>query len=379
VTPDGQVALWHRDCWDLRDVPLPVAAAPTAPVSRPPRSLRIMRALAGALSRLRPGSLSGARSRGRIGAAAGARFGALARSLFRALSVALARTRVAAAAGARLGVAAAVRFGAAAGVRLRPLVSTRRRIAMTALSGVAAASMLALVIWLWPLRPDAGPPLSLASREPLAIHSARPSREDPPPRRDRTVRPIGEAAEIPAVDGMPLDELYPSLKDWVHPVTASAEYMPTFPGRLFGAERHGVMRTECGAGHCGVDLDGPRGRPIVAVAAGTVIHVDRSERGGDGRSGRYVRIQHVDGTFTAYMHMDEVAEGLAPGTAIARGQYVGTLGATAVYAAPPHLHFSLEVPNHGDRGGTHYVNPAPFLLRSTIVPVIERPDRPALN
>lgn len=343
VTPDGQVALWHHDCWDMRDVPLPVAAAPTAPVSYAPRSRRIVNALARALS--------GALSRGGSGAVAGA----------------------------RLGAAAGARLGAAAGAHLRPLVSSPRRIATVALSGVAVAGVLALVAWQWPLSPDAAPPLSLTSREPLAIHSARPSREDPPPRRSRTVRPIGVADEIPAVDGMPLDELYPSLKDWVHPVTASAEYMPTLKSRLFGSERQGVMRTECGAGHCGVDLDGPRGRPIVAVAAGTVIHVDRRERGGDGRSGRYVRVQHVDGTFTAYMHMDEVADGLVPGSPIARGQYLGTLGATAVYAAPPHLHFSLEVPNHGDHAGTHYVNPAPFLLRSTIVPVIERPERPALN
>jgi murein DD-endopeptidase MepM/ murein hydrolase activator NlpD len=158
--------------------------------------------------------------------------------------------------------------------------------------------------------------------------------------------------------------------------------MPEFGPRLFGSERHGIERPECGAGHCGVDLDGPRGRPIVAVAAGMVIHVDRSERGGDGRSGRYVRLQHEDNTFTNYMHMDDVAENLRSGTAVTRGQYLGTLGATAVYAAPPHLHFSLEVPASDARGEhipTRYVNPSPFLMRSTIVPVIERPSRPALN
>jgi hypothetical protein len=34
---------------------------------------------------------------------------------------------------------------------------------------------------------------------------------------------------------------------------------------------------------------------------------------------------------------------------------------------------------HGDWIPTRYLNPAPFLERSTIVPVIERPERPALN
>jgi Peptidase family M23 len=308
VTARGHVALWHRDCWDLRDVPLPVAAADTAPVSAP-------------VVRSRP------------------RFGAL-------------RSR-------RAGLAAPAATAVVAGVW-------------------GAAS-------LQELSPDDAPPVALVARESVAVRSAMPAREDPPPRRHRAVRPIGEADDIPLEDGKPLDELFPTLKNWIHPVTASAEYMPTFGPRLFGSERHGVGRLECGAGHCGVDLDGPRGRPIVAVAAGIVIHVDRRERGGDGRSGRYVRIQHDDGTFTAYMHMDDVADGLSPGTAVTRGQYVGTLGATAVYAAPPHLHFSLEVPTsnardaRGDHVATRYVNPAPFLLRSTIVPVIERPSRPALN
>jgi murein DD-endopeptidase MepM/ murein hydrolase activator NlpD len=308
VTSHGHVALWHRDCWDLRDVPLPVAAADTAPI---------------AVIAMRSGRRFGARSR-----------------------------RVAAVAAAALVVVAAGAWGIGSAL---------------------------------PVAADDPPPAALAAREALAVQSALPAREDPPPRRHRTVKPIGEADEIPLLDGKPLDERFPTLKSWIHPVTASAEYMPALSTRLFGAERQGVERLECGAGHCGVDLDGPRGRPIVAVAAGIVIHIDRSERGGDRRSGRYVRLQHDDGTFTAYMHMDEVAEGLAQGTAVTRGQYLGTLGATAVYAAPPHLHFSLEVPASGvnARGDHHvatrYVNPAPFLMRSTIVPVIERPSRPALN
>src|SRR5689334_3206557 len=85
VTPDGQVALWHRDCWDLRDVPLPVAAAPTAPVSSAPRSRRIMRALSGALARLRAGSPG----RALLGALAGARFRSVASALSGSLSRAL--------------------------------------------------------------------------------------------------------------------------------------------------------------------------------------------------------------------------------------------------------------------------------------------------
>jgi murein DD-endopeptidase MepM/ murein hydrolase activator NlpD len=306
VTLGGHVALWHRDCWELRDVPLVGEAGAALSAPRVKRSWR--------------------------GAGAWA----------------------------------------------------RRAAGLAAVAGAVVAGT-ALAASAWPIAADTAPPLAIAAREPLLIRGAMPAHDDAPPRAHRFVKPIEDADEVPLLDGKPLDELYPSLKDWVHPVTASAEYMPTFPPRLFGAERQGVARSECGAGHCGVDLDGPKGRPIVAVAAGIVVHAERREKGGDGRSGRYVRIRHEDGTFTAYMHMDEVAEGLEAGSVVARGQYIGTLGATAVYAAPPHLHFSLEIPNteardaRGDHTATRYVNPAPFLMRSTIAPVIERPSRPALN
>jgi murein DD-endopeptidase MepM/ murein hydrolase activator NlpD len=316
VTAGGHVELWHPACWEQRDVPLAVDAAPVEAPSAAKRRWPID------LARLRELAPTGKRAWIAGGVAA-----------------------------LLLGGALATIYGGSAD---------------------ADAPLLA-------------PAIAQVSREPLAIRGSMPTREDAPPRAPRQFKPVTDSDEIPVIDGKPLDELFPSLRGWAHPVTASAEYMPVDSPRLFGAERQGVERAECGAGHCGVDLDGPRGRPLVSVAAGTIVRVERSERGADGRSGRYVRIQHEDGTFTAYMHMDEVAEGLDLGVAVKRGQYVGTLGATATYASPPHLHFSLEIPNQGAEGSrgdhvaTHYVNPAPFLMRATILPVIERPNRPALN
>src|SRR4029079_4846048 len=106
-------------------------------------------------------------------------------------------------------------------------------------------------------------------------------------------------------------------------VSGSPELMPEQASRHFGAQRVGIERPECGEGHCGVDLDGPRGRPIVAVAAGTVVGIELSELGLDGRSGRYVRIEHDDGTLTSYMHMDQVAD-LPVGDRVAGRPYAGT-------------------------------------------------------
>ena len=244
------------------------------------------------------------------------------------------------------------------------------------LGAAVGSALVAMVVGQWVLGEMAPPPpaslanLDFAATEPVAIRieTAAPERV---PQHLLTVETKLEARyAVPLHDGRPLDELYPSLRVWTHPVTASPELMPEQSSRHFGAHREGIDRPECGEGHCGVDLDGPRGRPLVSVAAGTVVRIELSELGLDGRSGRFIKIQHDDGTLTAYMHMDEVAD-LRVGERVTAGQYIGTLGATAVFESPPHCHFALQVPNHagevGDVTDAHYVDPAPFLVRSTII------------
>jgi murein DD-endopeptidase MepM/ murein hydrolase activator NlpD len=207
--------------------------------------------------------------------------------------------------------------------------------------------------------------------EPLSLGGAFSEREVAPPVLDpRDEHPV------PIVEGTPLDELYPSLLDWIHPVVDSEDVLPPYATGRFGAERDTVQRNDCGRGHCGVDLGGPVGRPIVSVADGVVVRVERAELGRDGRSGRYVRIEHADGTLTSYMHLDTITRDLEVGDRVDGGQQIGTLGATAVRSAAPHCHFGLELPNvpgtHGDNANTHYVDPAPFLVRASIA---RAPDR----
>jgi hypothetical protein len=247
------------------------------------------------------------------------------------------------------------------------------------LGGTVAASMLFAVVigqWSWgeAIPP---PPASIANLdlvrpdEALAPRFALAAFEQLPPRLATVETPLEARYAVPVRGGLPLDEMFPTLRTWIQPVTGTPELMPEQVSRHFGAHRDGIDRPECGEGHCGIDLDGPRGRPIVAVAAGTVVRIELSELGLDGKSGRYVRIEHNDGTLTAYMHMDDVAD-LRVGDRVTAGQYVGTLGATAVFQSAPHLHFSLELPRHPDQHGdttdTRYVDPAPFLVRSTIAP-----------
>lgn len=160
----------------------------------------------------------------------------------------------------------------------------------------------------------------------------------------------------------PLEERLPTLADWVFPVLGSDEPFPLKPTRRFGAGRDGRVVPECGRGHCGVDLDGPRGTPVVAVAWGVVTRV---EHRGDRRSGKYVRIEHPDYVYTAYMHLDEIAEGLRVGDEIDAGDVVGTLGRTGIKHSAPHLHFGLAVPS-GNK--LVHIDPAPFLSRAERLP-----------
>jgi murein DD-endopeptidase MepM/ murein hydrolase activator NlpD len=264
-------------------------------------------------------------------------------------------------------------------VEVVAVIAPQPRFLPRALAGGAAIALVAVALVPAVQRRLRAPTASLASIDladepsPLAIRGI--SRDEAPP----PAQPAEARFPVPLENGAPIDEVFPSLREWAHPVADTHQQMPEQQSRWFGAERSGLetIRAECGAGHCGVDLDGPRGQPIVAVADGVVVRVERHEFGLDGRSGRYVRIEHDDGTLTAYMHLDDIAEGLDVGDFVEAGQMIGTLGATAVYSAAPHLHFSLEVPrhpgeHHGDHADTHYVDPAPFLVRATVVPA---PDR----
>ncbi|MEU5760727.1 M23 family metallopeptidase [Nocardia sp. NPDC047648] len=136
-------------------------------------------------------------------------------------------------------------------------------------------------------------------------------------------------------------------------MTAAAPVQPgTMPpsGRGFALPAHGVFTSGFGSRwgtfHAGIDIAGPIGTPIYAVADGTVIDAGPAQG-----FGLWVRIRHDDGSITVYGHMYDffvsVGERVPAGMQIAR---MGNRGDST----GPHLHFEVIV------GGQH-VDPQQWL------------------
>jgi murein DD-endopeptidase MepM/ murein hydrolase activator NlpD len=148
----------------------------------------------------------------------------------------------------------------------------------------------------------------------------------------------------------------------IFPIPGEIRAEPHFAEGRFGAFRSGrKKRRDCGRGHCGIDLCSTIGAPVVAVMDGVIAQIDRST-GGEG--GRWVRIQHDDGTATWYMHLARIREGLVIGATVHAGDKIATLGRTGVTTSPTHLHFALTV---GAPGRERHLDPTGFLEIAALV------------
>lgn len=103
-----------------------------------------------------------------------------------------------------------------------------------------------------------------------------------------------------------------------------------------------------GTFHNGIDLPARIGNPVIAVAPGTVIRVQRR-----GVGGLEVLIQH-DGFVGIYSHLGLIAPLLAEGhRQIYGGERIATVGRTGLTYGP-HLYFGMIVDGRS-------VDPAPYL------------------
>jgi len=102
---------------------------------------------------------------------------------------------------------------------------------------------------------------------------------------------------------------------------------------VYGSQR--ILNGQPRQPHYGIDVAVPEGTPVVAPAAGTVTLAEPDLY----FTGGTVIIDHGHGVFTIYSHLKSVE--VAVGDAMARGQRLGTVGATG-RATGPHLDWRLN-------------------------------------
>jgi peptidoglycan LD-endopeptidase LytH len=123
---------------------------------------------------------------------------------------------------------------------------------------------------------------------------------------------------------------------------------PTEFRSSFGEARSGGRR------HKGTDLLAPKMTEIYSIADGVVTYV-----GTNNLSGRNVRIDHVDGWESIYVHLNNdnigtddgrapwsltVAEGIEKGAEVEAGQLIGWVGDSGnAEWTTPHTHFELRI------------------------------------
>ncbi len=95
---------------------------------------------------------------------------------------------------------------------------------------------------------------------------------------------------------------------------------------------HPVLKTY--RAHLGTDYAAPVGTPVQAVANGKVVFAGRS-----GGSGNMVKIAHIDGYDTFYLHLSRIL--VRRGQSVQQGQRIGLVGMTGL-ATGPHLDFRIE-------------------------------------
>ena len=90
-------------------------------------------------------------------------------------------------------------------------------------------------------------------------------------------------------------------------------------------------------GRNGVDIANSCGTPIYAAAEGTVTVVDAT--GWNGGFGKYLKIQHANGTETLYAHTTKIL--VTAGNYVTKGLQIALMGTTG-RSTGCHLHFEVH-------------------------------------
>ena len=114
-----------------------------------------------------------------------------------------------------------------------------------------------------------------------------------------------------------------------------------------------------GRRHNAIDINAPRGTPVVAISDGEIARMSWSRLGG-----RTLYLRAADGSHDFYYaHLHSYARGMEVGDLVQQGDTLGTVGTTG-NARGPHLHF--QILRKSGRGRGTPVNPYTLLRRSEL-------------
>jgi hypothetical protein len=150
--------------------------------------------------------------------------------------------------------------------------------------------------------------------------------------------PIGGGASIAASALASVQTARPAISAddrVVSPVPGSRISQDFGPTSFTGEPSATVNGVHYAHYHDGVDYAAPLGRPVRAIAAGTVVGAGRVADGAV-----IVRIRHADGSESLYGHLDPDL-GVRVGDKVAAGERIGAIGMTG-HTTGPHLHLELR-------------------------------------
>lgn len=88
--------------------------------------------------------------------------------------------------------------------------------------------------------------------------------------------------------------------------------------------------------HTAVDYAAPTGTPVHSIGDGTITLCGWDGSGGGNR----IKIRHMNGYETCYMHLSKFASGMKAGVRVAQGDVIGYVGSTG-HSTGPHLDFRV--------------------------------------
>ncbi|ERT08601.1 subtilase family protein [Lyngbya aestuarii BL J] len=119
---------------------------------------------------------------------------------------------------------------------------------------------------------------------------------------------------------------------WQNPLAGSLYYI--YPLNEFGTPR------QISGTHNGIDLSTGNSTPPIKAAKGGKVVIAYNGNGWNDGYGKYVKIDHGDGTETRYAHLSNVS--VQQGSNVSAGTVIGNVGSTG-NSSGNHLHFEIRV------------------------------------